>query len=175
MLSDKEKFENSLMSQNHTDEHRQLLQLKYKTYQLEQENKLLRNKLNIDKELPKLAPESQSHQTVDKNFRDQISVSQDHYKIPISIKNKVVEVTAIKSGTHTSVAMFQAVKNNEQNQNVLQQPIPINGNSLTTTTTTPTSVVKKENLVSPAFTKSAARVKPLPKGSSSETLAIDLF
>lgn len=168
MLSEKEKLENLLKTKNPTDEHQELLQLKYKTYQLEQENKELQSKLHLGNELPQAAPESSK--TVDKSFREQIPVSPDHYKIPIAIINKRAEATAIKSESHKSVEKFQVVKNNEQNQNVLQQPIPMNGKS-STTTTTPTSVVKKENLnlVTPVkpqstSTKFSARAKPPPKG-----------
>lgn len=61
---------------------------------------------------------------------------------------------------------FQDNQNSDQNQNVLQQPFPVN---VKTSKTTPTSVVKKENLVTPSKAqstspKTSARIKPLPKG-----------
>ena len=169
LLTEKDKLEDILDGKSPTDEHQQLLQLKYKTYQLEQENKELRQKLHIDTEdHHRSAPESPK--VVDKSFREQIPVSDDHYKIPIAIRNKV----AGPGGSNAriilnSVENFQIIQNNEQSQNVLQQPVPLNSKS-TTTTTTPTSIIKKENLVTPqkallpSTAKTYARVKPLPKG-----------
>lgn len=74
-----------------TDEHQQLLQLKYKTYQLEQENKDLKQKLHLpdDNDVHRSAPDPPK--TVDKSFREQVPVSPDHYKIPIAIRNKMVK------------------------------------------------------------------------------------
>ena len=104
--------------------------------------------------------------TVDKSFQEQIPVSDDHYKIPIAIRNKVVGANEGYPGRVKSMNKFQIA---DQNQNVLQQPMPLNGKSSTTTTTTPTSVVKRENLMSPekasSTMKTSARVRPLPKGS----------
>lgn len=74
-----------------TDEHQQLLQLKYKTYQLEQENKDLKQKLHLpdDNDVHRSAPDPPK--TVDKSFREQVPVSPDHYKIPIAIRSKMVK------------------------------------------------------------------------------------
>lgn len=160
-----------------TDEHQQLLQLKYKTYQLEQENKDLKQRLNLASSSEK----RQVHQmhslakTVDKSFGEQIPVSEDHYKIPIAIRNKsnmVMAKSNVQSdnGIINSVENFQIIPKPVAEQNVLQQPMAMNGR--TTTTTTPTSVVKKENLAMPASSKipssstqkTSAHIKPLPKG-----------
>ncbi|CRK97820.1 CLUMA_CG011196, isoform A [Clunio marinus] len=134
-LSEKENLEKILKSKNSDDEHQQFLQLKYKTYQLEQENKDLKQKLHLlDKTVP--FPVSDPPKLIDKNFGEQIPNN----------------------------------RNNDQNQNVLQQPMPLDGKSSSTTTTTPTSIVKNKNLLSPAkpqtvsSTKASFRVKPLPKG-----------
>lgn len=143
-----------------SDDHTQLLQLKYKMYEIEQENKNLLKKLHIGDTEHQSARDSPK--TVDKSFQEQIPVSDDHYKIPIAIRNKMVGVNG-GDKENLSMAKFQM-----EDQNVLQQPIQGNGKSSTTTTTTPTSVVKKENLMSPAklssTVKTSARFKPLPKG-----------
>lgn len=73
------------------DDHQQLLQLKYKTYQLEQENKDLRQKLHLSSDTDQRSPHDPP-KTVDKSFREQVPVSEDHYKIPIAIRNKLVGV-----------------------------------------------------------------------------------
>lgn len=170
LLVEKEKLENILKSKASTDEHQELLQLKYKTYELEQKNKELKQKLHIstDDQQQTSAGKAQS-KVVDKSFGEQIPVSHDHYKIPIAIRNKKM-VGALDDGTGgpKSLPQFQIV---EESQNVLQQPMQINGKSSTTTTTTPTSVIKKENLVSPVgkvvqptSAKTVVRSKPLPKG-----------
>lgn len=167
LVSEKEKLDNLLKVKTPSDEHQELLQHKYKTYQLEQENKELRQKLHLDaREDHQQAQDPPK--AIDKSFREQIPVSDDHYKIPIAIRNRMVEASGGNSGYLKSVANFQMNQNNEQSQNVLQQPVAMNGKS-STTTTTPTSVVKKENLVTPAkaqstSTKTSARAKPLPKG-----------
>lgn len=161
-------------SKSSADEHQQLLQLKYKTYQLEQENKALKQKLHIaDREEDHHRSAPDAPKTVDKSFGEQIAVSDDHYKIPIAIRNKLMDKFVVgvmsggadESGRVKSVANFQI--NPEQNQNVLQQPMPMNSKS-TTTTTTPTSVVKKENLATPKVqstsTRTVPKAKPLPKG-----------
>lgn len=172
LLTEKEKLEELLDSKSQnpsTDEHQQLLQLKYKNYQLEQENKDLLKKLRpdlVEHRSPHLSPK-----TIDKNFQEQIPVSADHYKIPIAIRNKMVGAVGVQTGFLNSVGNFQ----NDQNQNVLQQPLfPMNSKS-TTTTTTPTSVIKKEHLVTPVkaqptAAKTSARAKPLPKGERNRYL-----
>lgn len=71
------------------NDHQELLHLKYKTYQLEQENKDLKQKLHMEDKEHRASP-PESPKTVDKSFREQIPVSHDHYKIPIAIRNKVV-------------------------------------------------------------------------------------
>jgi hypothetical protein len=163
LLSEKEKLEAIIKSKSSTDEHQQLVLLKYKTYQLEQDNKNLRKKLNLENvdEHHRSAPESQSH--VDKSFAEQVPVSGDHYKIPIAIRNKMVMAEAQTNENH-KIGKFQM--NEQQSQNVLQQPVPMNGKSSSTTTTTPTSVVKKENIFSPPKVQSTSPkvAKPLPKG-----------
>lgn len=166
LVSEKEKLDNLLKVKTPSDEHQELLQYKYKTYQLEQDNKELRQKLHLDaREEHQQAPDPPK--AIDKSFREQIPVSDDHYKIPIAIRNRM-GASGGNSGYLKSVANFQMNQNNEQSQNVLQQPVAMNGKS-STTTTTPTSVVKKENLVTPAkaqstSTRTSARPKPLPKG-----------
>lgn len=167
LLDEKEKLQSLLKSESPSEDHQQLLQMKYKTYQLEQENKDLKHKLHIDDSANQMAPESPK--TIDKSFREQIPVSEDHYKIPIAIRNKLVRASDGRSGNLNSVDNFQMIPNIDQNQNVLQQPVPMNGKS-STTTTTPTSIIKKENLVTPQKTQSTStrasgRLKPLPKGS----------
>lgn len=167
LLTEKEKLADLLDTKATSEDHTQLLQLKYKTYQLEQENKGLRQKLHIDHNEQRPAP---SHQkTIDKSFQEQIPVSDDHYKIPIAIRNKMVGAHGDGQGLGNSMNKFQIA---DQNQNVLQQPVPLNGKSSTTTTTTPTSVVKKENLISPgkasSTLKTSARNRPLPKGKLKE-------
>jgi len=104
-------------------------------------------------------------------------VSDDHYKIPIAIRNKhnmvADQATASKvaqrvPGIINSVENFQMI----QNQNVLQQPQMLNGRSSSTTTTTPTSVAKNQQQqqavpsshILPSSAKTSPRMKPLPKG-----------
>lgn len=76
------------------NDHQELLQLKYKAYQLEQENQNLRQKLHMDNKDLRALPEK-STRTIDKSFREQIPVSHDHYKIPISIRNKMVGTLSV--------------------------------------------------------------------------------
>lgn len=167
LLSEKSKLEALMKTNAASDEHQQLLQLKYKTYQLEQENKDLKQKLHIeDDHEQRSAPEAPK--AIDKSFREQIPVSDDHYKIPIAIRNKMVGSADERAELNSKMENFQMNPNEQSQQNVLQQPMPMNGKS-TTTTTTPTSVVKKENQVSPVkaqstSTKASTRIKPLPKG-----------
>lgn len=72
------------------------MQLKYKTYQLEQENKDLKQKLHLsDDNEHRSAPDPPK--TIDKSFREQIPVSDDHYKIPIAIRNKLVKASDNRS------------------------------------------------------------------------------
>lgn len=159
-MRDHDKLQSLFNSKGSTDdEHQQLLQLKYKTYQLEQEIKG-----GHEPETPKLSPPDKS-----KNFREQIPVSEDHYKIPIEIRNKLVGASIENAGKLNAVDNFQIIQNREQNQNVLQQPMPFNGKSSTTTKTPPTSVANKENLLTPIkadskSTRTSAKAKPLPKG-----------
>lgn len=167
LWDEKEKLQSLLKSKTPSDEHQQLLQMKYKTYQLEQENKELKQKFHID-DIVEHHSALDPPKIIDKSFREQIPVSDDHYKIPIAIRNKLVGASVERSGILNSVENFQIIPNIEQSQNVLQQPVPMNGKS-STTTTTPTSVIKKENLASPqkaqsTSTKTSGRAKPLPKG-----------
>lgn len=163
LQAEKEKLQNLIKNKNPTDEHQQLLQLKYKTYQLEQENKELRQKLHFENDDSHHRSAPDPPKTIDKSFREQIPVSDGSYKIPIAIRNKVV---GAGPGNINSVELFQIIQNNEQSQNVLQQPMPVNVKS-STTTTTPTSIVKKEVEPPKALSTSAKtspRVKPLPRG-----------
>ena len=90
LLSEKEKLEDLLDSKPSSDDHAQLLQLKYKMYEIEQENKNLLKKLHIGDSEHQSARDAPK--TVDKSFQEQIPVSDDHYKIPIAIRNKMVGV-----------------------------------------------------------------------------------
>lgn len=94
LLQEKEKLEKLLQTQSTNDEHQELLQLKYKSYQLEHENKELRQKLNLPDSEMTQHHQQDSHsppvKTAEKNFGEQIPVSDDHYKIPISIRKKLV-------------------------------------------------------------------------------------
>ena len=148
---------NSVASEN-ADEHQQLLQLKYKNYQLEQEIKDLKKKLHINenneehRQVP--APEI-NNKAIDKSFQEQIPVSDDHYKIPINIRNKsknlVKETTSSSSSSikikksSSSKGIINSVENFQiipepivDTKNVLQQPAFLDGKK--STTTTPTSV-----------------------------------
>ncbi|CAH1722542.1 unnamed protein product [Chironomus riparius] len=97
---------NSVASEN-ADEHQELIKLKYKNYQLEQEIKDLKKKLHINNEnneehrqVP--APEI-NNKAIDKSFQEQIPI----------IPEQIVD-----------------------SKNVLQQPALLNGKSTTTTTPT---------------------------------------
>jgi hypothetical protein len=194
-LSEKEKLQKLLESNNKdaasdVDEHQQLLQLKYKNYELEQEIKELKQKVGNENVIvaQNHAPEVAS-KSIDKSFKEQIRVSEDIYKIPINIRNKsnVVKDSSknnIKGGIINSVENFQILPQPVavENQNVLQQPVLLNGKSSSTTTTTPTSVMKKENLVVPknnsASTKSSKKlpkfVLPIPDIKNDENNEIPL-
>jgi hypothetical protein len=177
LLAEKEKLQNIIGNKSPSDEHQQLLQLKYKTYQLEQENKELKKKLHLESDNDnhhRSAPDPPK--TMNKSFREQIPVSDGSYKIPIDIRNKMVGAGRLTASILNSVENFQIIQN-EQSQNVLQQPIPGNGRS-STTTTTPTSIVKKENLVEPpnalsTSAKTSPRVKPLPKGENDSEMPLN--
>lgn len=172
---------------NKEDEHQQLLQLKYKNYQLEQDIKDLKEKLHINninnnhKNNEKQHLESQ----VDKSFQEQIPVSDDgHYKIPINVVNrKTNNIHSQKgevnnnnndSGGRSNKNIINSVENFQilpqpivDSQNVLQQPV-LNGKSSTTTTTTPTSILKKST------TKSSKKlpkfVLPIPDLKNDESI-----
>lgn len=94
ILHEKEKLEKLLQTQSTNDDHQELIQLKYKTYQLEHENKELRQKLNLPENEMNVQKhhneDSPSVKVIEKNFGEQIAVSEDHYKIPIAIRNKLV-------------------------------------------------------------------------------------
>lgn len=95
VLHEKEKLEKLLQTQSTNDEHQELIQMKYKSYQLEHENKELRQKLNLPENEMLHHHEVNNNppvKTVEKNFGEQIAVSDDHYKIPIAIRNKLVKV-----------------------------------------------------------------------------------
>lgn len=162
LLSEKEKLEKLIRNEAVAgDEHQQLLQLKYKYYQLEQENKELR-KLNQPEEHHRSAPDPPK--SVDKTFREQVPVSADHYKIPIAIRNKKV-LGAIGGDFKAPNSMENFQIHDEMSQNVLLQPVPFLLNTKSSTTTTPSSVVKKED-VQQNVVKTSAKVKQrgLPRG-----------
>ena len=71
------------------DEHQEILQLKYRNYELEQEIKDLNNKLDL--KTSNIPQNNRKHSTIDKNFQEQISVSDDHYKIPMHNNSNVVK------------------------------------------------------------------------------------
>jgi hypothetical protein len=167
-VNEKDKLQKLLNSNNNVgaeneDEHQQYLQLKYKNYQLEQENKDLKQKLHISSnsdDQRKHAVDSQ----VDKSFQEQIPVSDDHYKIPINlnIKNKSTNMVKADGSKNiiNSVENFQILPQPMgEGQNVLQQPI-LNPKTSTTTTTTPTPLLKKNLDKISTTTKSS---KKLPK------------
>lgn len=136
LQSEKEKLEKLLQTQSTNDEHHELIQLKYKLYQIEQENKHLRHELNMpDKKVQQHQQDAPQVKTVEKNFGEQIPA--------------------------------------QDSQNVLQQPMNMNGKSSTTTTTTTPTSVAKQNLKEAGDVKpqsstsgktSSLRMKPLPKG-----------
>lgn len=96
LLAEKEKLEKLLQTQSTNDEHQELIQLKYKSYQLEHENKELRSRLKLpESEAAHQQQQDAPHsplRSVEKNFVEQIPVSDDHYKIPIAIRSKLVMV-----------------------------------------------------------------------------------
>lgn len=168
--SNNENNANSVASEN-VDEHQQLIKLKYKNYQLEQEIKDLKKKLHINnnenneehRQVP--APEiNNNNKAIDKSFQEQIPVSDDHYKIPINIRNKSKKLVLVKEtssyssiinnikkssnsndkGIINSVENFQIIPEQIDAKNVLQQPALLNGKS-TTTTTTPTSILNNND------------------------------
>ncbi|XP_070495926.1 interaptin isoform X1 [Chironomus tepperi] len=184
---------NSVGSEN-ADEHQQLIQLKYKNYQLEQEIKDLKKKLHINNEnneehrqVP--APEI-NNKAIDKSFQEQIPVSDDHYKIPINIRNKSKNVVLVKEtsssssinikksssgkGIINSVENFQIIPEPVvDSKNVLQQPALL-GKS---TTTTPTSILnnnsnkKKESTTTKSSRKLPKFVLPIPDIKNDESEA----
>lgn len=164
LLSEKEKLEKLIRNEPVAgDEHQQLLQLKYKYYQLEQENKELKKTPSEPEEHHRSAPEPPK--TVDKTFHEQVPVSADHYKIPIAIrnKNKVLGMREENFKASNSVDNFQM--NEQMSQNVLQQPVPFLLNTKSFTTTTPSSVGKKEELQQPALkTSTKMKQRGLPRG-----------
>lgn len=162
-MKETEKLEELKNEQVTGNEHQLLLQLKYKNYLLEQDNKDLIKKLQ--RPLQPHRPASDPAKVVDKSFRQQVPVSADHYKIPI-IRNKLLElknskeVLGAKDGNFkfpNPVSNFQMRNNEELIHNVLIK---------SSTTTTPTSVVKKENPATTVKTP-AAKISvrgKLPRG-----------
>lgn len=165
------------------DEHQQYLQLKYKNYQLEQENKDLKQKLHISSnngDQHKHAIDSQ----VDKSFQEQIPVSEDHYKIPINLNIKNKSTNMVKAdGTNDDKNIINSVENFQilaqpvgENQNVLQQPI-LNPKTSSTTTTTPTPLLKKNLEKVSTSTKSSKKlpkfVLPIPDLKNDESFRED--
>lgn len=162
---------NDVQSENsNVNEHQQLLQLKYKNYQLEQEIKELKKKLHINENNENRQIAAPDIKAIDKSFQQQIPVSDNHYKIPINIRNKsksnniisnVVKETSSNNivkksskGIINSVENFQIIPEpivDTNKNNVLQQPATMS--SRKTTSTTPTSVFKNnkkdENLAIP--------------------------
>lgn len=158
LLREKEKLEKLLQKEPATgDEHQQLLQLKYKYYQLQQDNKDLKKFNRETEEHHRSAPDPKS---VDKTFHSQVAVSVDHYKIPIAIRNKKA-FDAEDNGNFkapNSAENFQ-IPNDQMSQNVLQQPVPI---LLNIKSSTPTSVGNKLDLLHTASENS--KTKQLPRG-----------
>lgn len=181
IVNEKDKLQkllnNNGVASDNADEHQQLLQLKYKNYQLEQDIKDLKQKLHInnaDGQQQRNVPSFNDESHVDKNFQEQIPVSDDHYKIPINVvnirnkSNMVKEPLKRAGGGLGDKNIINSVENFQilpqpiiDNQNVLQQPV-LNGKSSTTTTTTPTSIIKKENQAVP-------RKKQTPSSGSTTT------
>jgi hypothetical protein len=195
VMSEKEKLQKLLSNGNKDEqEHHEFLQLKYRNYQMEQEIKDLKTKLHIpidnsnNEQHQQRVSESSRNNNVDKSFQEQIPVSDDHYKIPINVRNrssmsKVVMASdsllstnnnnnnnnhkegSRNGGIINSVENFQIIAES----NVLQQPVLINGKSSSTTTTTPTSVIKKNNNLALPKSKSQSTAtttkssKKLPK------------
>lgn len=169
VVNEKEKLQkllnnNGVASENE-DEHQQLLHLKYKNYQLEQDIKDLKQKLhitnsnsnndNVNNEQRQASKESH---LIDKSFQEQIPVSDDHYKIPINVVNIRNKSNLVKESINAGgdKSIINSVENFQilpqpilvDSQNVLQVPV-LNGKSTTTTTTTPTSIINKEHLAEP--------------------------
>lgn len=98
LLHEKETLEKLLQTQSTNEDHRKYIQLRYNNYQLEHENKQLRQKLNLpENEMSQHHVDSQPAVIhVEKNFGEQIAVSEDHYKIPIAIRNKLVMENSLK-------------------------------------------------------------------------------
>lgn len=167
---------NGVASENEDDEHKQLLHLKYKNYQLEQDIKDLKQKLHINNNNVNVNDEhrqaSKESHIIDKSFQEQIPVSDDHYKIPINIvniRNKSNMVKEVSLNTGGDKSIINSVENFQilpqpivENQNVLQIPV-LNGKSTTTTTTTPTSIINRENLAEPNKKGSALTTKSSKK------------
>lgn len=89
-----------MQTQSTNDEHQELIQLKYKSYQLEHENRELRQKLKLPDSEMTQHHQQDSHspgKIFEKNFGEQIPVSEDHYKIPIAIRSKLVTGSDDKS------------------------------------------------------------------------------
>lgn len=198
ILNEKEKLQklltgNSNINDDKEQEHTELLQLKYKNYQLQQEIKDLKKKLHInndnnddshDRQVPSPVV---SNKTVDKSFQGQILVSEDHYKIPINIRSKT---HVVKESTNSIIkdnknrdtqnkVFINAVENIQivSDNNVLQQP---NEKSFSTTTT---SVSEKKKILkvlpssSITTTKSTKKlpkfVLPIPNFKNEEDLSKD--
>jgi hypothetical protein len=181
ILNEKDKLQKLLnnnvdIASENTDEHQQLLQLKYKNYQLEQDIKDLRQKLHINNNNQNVRHKQENQ--IDKSFQEQIPVSDDHYKIPINvIRNKSNLVNKSNNGSQdvrkdviNSVENFQILPQPMiENQYVLQQPSLNNGKKSSTTTTTPTSVLNRQhvpstNITKPSKTSSTTKLsKKLPK------------
>lgn len=145
------------VQQGNNDVHQQLLQFKYKNYQLEQEIKELKKKLHINENVEQkhVAP-APDIKAVDKSFQEQIPVSDDHYKIPINIRNKSSSIKLVKDTSSNNNKMMNKgnIINSVENfqiipepimdtKNVLQQPATMSSGK--TTSTTPTSVFKMNN------------------------------
>lgn len=189
MKAEKEKLDKIFKEKPDANDSQQLKTLKYRNYELEQENKDLKSKLHItgDSKKQQVPGVGQKSHPVEKNFNSQILVSPDEYKIPINIKNRTNNnigshgalnnvIIDVQNGIINSVENFQMIpKPIDDSSNVLQQPQEVKSAS-STTTTTPTSVKrnKKDSQAVAAneqskkmlsSTKESPRVmKALPKG-----------
>jgi hypothetical protein len=180
ILSEKDKLQKLMLNNEdaaseNKDERQQLLQLKYKNYQLEQNIKDLRQKLHINdydnSNIHHNDRQKQENQ-IDKSFQEQIPVSDDHYKIPINIIRNKSNLDMVKTSNSSQIQrknMINSVENFQilpqpviENQYVLQQPSLINGKS-STTTTTPTSVFDKKYNIIESKKTTTKLTRKLPK------------
>lgn len=181
ILSEKDKLQklmlnNADVASENADEHQQLLHLKYKNYQLDQAIKDLKQRLHISHESTNERQTIKQKNQIDKSFREQIPVSEDHYKIPINIIRNVSNVEMVNSSQVQREKMINSVENFQilpqpviENQYVLQQPSLING-KFSTTTTTPTSVIGSKKTTTKSVSRKLPKfVLPIPDLKNVET------